>query len=154
MMKTLLLPNIRSGWNTGAFFRTADAFGWDHLYLCGLTPYPPHKEISKTALGADEFVEWSYHLSPLETVQKLKGEGVFLCALELTKNAVPLSHFMPPQDKNFCLIVGNEIDGVSPEILAECDATVYLPMHGKKESLNVSIAGGIAMWEFSSPLEW
>ncbi|MEI7511701.1 MAG: RNA methyltransferase [Candidatus Peregrinibacteria bacterium] len=145
-MPSLLLPNIRSGWNTGAFFRTADAFGWDHLYLCGHTPYPPHKEISKTALGADEFVPWSYHLSAGKLIAELKAKGVFLCALELTADAIPLDSFTPPPNTPLCLIVGNEIDGVAPEILKECDATVFLPMQGKKESLNVSIAGGIAMW--------
>ncbi len=145
-MLSLLLPNIRSGFNTGAFFRTADGFGWDHVYLCGCTPYPPHKEIAKTALGAEQSVSWSYHLSPKKLIDELKAKGFFLCALELTKEAVAIQECTPPPNIPFCLVVGNEIDGVSPEILKECDITVFLPMQGKKESLNVSIAGSVAMW--------
>lgn len=147
MKKSILLPNIRSGWNVGAFFRTADALGFDHVFLAGYTAYPPHKAISKTALGADEFVPWTHFWSIDEAMTHIEEQGYTLVGLELTPDAEFLQTFQFPT--NACLVLGNEVEGISPEILAKMQSTIKIPMQGKKESLNVSIAGSIAMWEMS-----
>ena len=145
IQKSVFLPDIRSGWNVGSFFRTADSLGVSHVYLSGITPYPPHKEISKTALDADIFVPWTYAENSLELLQEIKKSGVRLIAMELTDNAIEISS--ADFSGNICLVMGNEIFGVSDEILKLCDEVVYIPMKGKKQSMNVSIAGSIAMWE-------
>jgi tRNA G18 (ribose-2'-O)-methylase SpoU len=139
----LLAHNVRSLWNVGAFFRTCDALKVEHLYLTGYTGTPPRKEISKTAIGADETVPFSSAKDPLEVLQELKSQGWQIVALELTKDAVHIEKFTP--ENKVCLVVGHELEGVSPEILAICDATVMIPMLGTKESLNVAVATGIAL---------
>lgn len=142
---SIWLPDIRSGWNTGAFFRTADSLGVEKILLSGLTPYPPHKEIAKTALDAEYFVDWSYFSSHENCIEYLKENNIDLIALELTEDAQELTPdiFSSP----CCLVVGNEVSGVPPEILQHAKKTVFIPMKGKKQSMNVSIAGSIAMWE-------
>jgi len=139
----LLAHNIRSLWNVGSFFRTADALGVEKIYLTGYTATPPRREISKTAIGAEEWIEWEYAKDPLEVIAQLKAEGWKLVGLELAEDAISIQDFLP-FDK-VCLVVGHEITGVPEEILAKCDDTVAIPMHGKKESLNVSVAAGIAL---------
>ena len=101
---SLFLPDIRSGFNVGSFFRTADALGIDHIYLSGVSPYPPHKEISKTALGAENMVSWSYHQDSVATLREIVNSGVQIVALELTENAIPLQKFTP--EFPLCLVVG------------------------------------------------
>lgn len=145
MKRVLLLPNIRSGWNVGAFFRTADALGFDHVYLSGYTATPPHKAISKTALGADDFVPWTAFATVQESLDFLKAEGFALIGLELTPDSMSIADAIFPEKS--CLVVGNEIEGIIPEYASQMDMMVQIPMQGKKESLNVSIAGSIAMWE-------
>ncbi len=147
MTKAILLPNIRSGWNVGAFFRTADALGFDHVYLAGYTAQPPHKAISKTALGADAFVPWTGFATVPEAIESLKKEGFTLIGLELTNNAIALQNAHFPEKS--CLVLGNEVEGIIPDFLEKMDIVVQIPMQGKKESLNVSIAGSIAMWEMA-----
>lgn len=147
MQLSVLLNNIRSMHNVGSVFRTSDGAGIDHVYLCGYTPYPPRKEISKTALDADENVSWSYHLNVIDLIKKLKKENVEIVALELTENSVDYREFKPSQ--NTCLILGHETEGVSEEILSLCDKVIKLPMRGKKESLNVSVAYGVAAYELT-----
>lgn len=144
------LPDIRSGWNTGAFFRTADSLGVAKIFLSGFTPYPPHKEIDKTALDADGFVNWSYFADTQKCLEYLKKNKIQLIAMELSDNAEKISAEIFSQP--CCLVMGNEITGVSPEILAQVDKTIYIPMQGKKQSMNVSIAGAIGMWEMTKPL--
>lgn len=142
---SVFLPDIRSGWNVGSFFRTADSLGINHIYLSGITPFPPHKEISKTALDAEVFVPWTYAKNSIKLLQHLKNSGIKLIAMELTDDAIEISS--ADFSGNVCLVMGNEISGVSDEILALCDTIVYIPMKGKKQSMNVSIAGSIGMWE-------
>ncbi len=142
---SVFLPDIRSGWNVGSFFRTADSLGINHIYLSGITPFPPHKEISKTALDAEVFVPWTYAKNSIKLLQHLKNSRIKLIAMELTDDAIEISS--ADFSGNVCLIMGNEISGVSDEILALCDTIVYIPMKGKKQSMNVSIAGSIGMWE-------
>jgi len=144
---SLLLPDIRSGFNVGAFFRTADALGLDHIFLTGLTPYPPHKEIAKTALGAEKSVAWSYHIDAEKLLKKLKVDGVHIIALERSTKAVALEKFMPKFP--LCLIVGNEVQGIREQLMNTAEEIIEIPMRGSKESLNVSIAGSIALWELA-----
>lgn len=139
----LVALNIRSLWNVGSFFRTADAFAVEHVYLAGYTATPPRKEIEKTALGAQAWIPWESVPEPMETLVKLKNEGWQLVALELREGAIELATFEP--SSQVCLIVGNEISGVPEEITSLCDCTVQIPMLGQKESLNVAVATGIAL---------
>lgn len=141
----LLALNIRSLWNVGSFFRTADAFAVEHLYLAGYTAVPPRREISKTALGADAWIPWSAEPEPVATLHTLKSEGWQIVALELTPDAAPLTS--ADMGGQVCLIVGNEIGGVPTEILQLCDQTVHIPMLGRKESLNVAVATGVALYQ-------
>lgn len=140
----LLAHNVRSLWNVGSFFRTCDAMNVEKLYLTGYTGTPPRKEISKTALGAEETVAWETTREPMIILQKLKEEGWSLVALEITEGAVDIHEYRP--DERVCLIVGHELTGVPEDILSLCDATVKIPMLGKKESLNVAVAAGIALY--------
>jgi 23S rRNA (guanosine2251-2'-O)-methyltransferase len=141
-----LLDNIRSLYNVGSMFRTADAAGVRHLYLCGYTPAPPKKEIAKTALGAVDTVPWSHHRDPLDAIRDLKSRGVRLCVLEQTTSAASV-YELAPRDFPLCIVVGNELTGVSPEIIAEADMAIEIPMLGMKHSLNAAVAFGVAMFE-------
>ncbi len=139
----LLAHNVRSLWNVGSFFRTCDAFAIEKIYLTGYTGHPPRKEITKTALGAEESVPWEHASDPLPIVQKLQGDGWSIAPLELTDDAMDFTDFSPPS--KICLIVGHELSGVPQEILAIADSVIKIPMLGKKESLNVAVAAGIAL---------
>jgi tRNA G18 (ribose-2'-O)-methylase SpoU len=139
----LLAHNIRSLWNVGSLFRTCDAMQVEKLYLTGYTGLPPRKEITKTALGAEEFVPWEHFDEPLAILQKLRSEGFSIVSLEQTERSVPLGEFEPQFP--LCLILGNEIKGVREDLLDGSDVIVSIPMLGKKESLNVAVAAGIAL---------
>jgi 23S rRNA (guanosine2251-2'-O)-methyltransferase len=141
-----LLDNIRSLYNVGSIFRTADGARAAGLYLCGYTPHPPRKEIDKTALGATTTVPWQYHRDPLEAIADLKSRGVRICALEHTDGSIPYTA-LTPEMFPLCLVVGNEITGVSPAILAETDCAIEIPMLGTKQSLNAAVAFGIAVFD-------
>lgn len=140
---SLVLPNIRSCHNVGAMFRTADACGFEKLYLCGYTATPPKPQIDKVSLGAETWVPWEHTKDVVVVLQKLKQKGVHIVALEKNNSSVALTtaNYNIP----LALVVGNEVDGVSDDVLALCDQIVHIEMKGKKESLNVSIAAGIAM---------
>jgi len=144
MQKVIILENIRSLHNVGSVLRTCDGAGWDKVYLCGYTGCPPDRRIEKVSLGAEEFIPWEHRDSVGELIEKLKNEGFEICALEQTEKAEDL--FKASFEKNLALIVGNEVEGVEEETLKRCDRHVEIPMHGKKASLNVSIATGIAMY--------
>jgi len=139
----LLAHNIRSLWNVGSFFRTCDCFGVEKLILTGYTATPPRREISKTAIGAEEWIPWEYHEDPKDAILDLSKDGYRIVALEQDKRSVDLSTYKP-QDK-LCLILGHEVLGVSKELLVLSDDIIHIPMHGKKESLNVSVAAGVAL---------
>ena len=141
---SVLAHNIRSLWNVGSFFRTADCFGVEKLYLTGYTAIPPRREISKTALGAEGWIPWEHVEDPKEVLRKLRTAGYRIVGLELTADAVELKAYTPSQKT--CLIVGHEVLGVSKELLSLCDDIVQIPLHGRKESLNVSVALGIALY--------
>ncbi len=142
----VLLDNIRSNYNVGSIFRTSDGAMIEKLYLCGYTPHPPKKEILKTALGSTESVNWEYVKDPKEIVLSLKNKGVKIYSLELTdrsKNYYDVS----TEDFPICIIVGNEITGVSQDLIDLCDHSLEIPQYGIKQSLNVAVAYGIAIFE-------
>ncbi|MGD8404873.1 MAG: RNA methyltransferase [Anaerolineales bacterium] len=143
---SILLDNIRSAWNVGSIFRTADGLGINKLFLCGITPTPENESIQKTSLGAEETVTWDYSRNALETAKKLKTERFNLIALEQDSRAKPLDKIEKVSPQKTILIIGNEVTGVDPEILDLCDQIVHIPMHGQKQSLNVEVAFAIAAY--------
>lgn len=143
---------MRSMHNVGSIFRTADAFAASHVYLCGITATPPHREIRKTAIGAEESVEWTYAQSTVEVVAQLKGTH-HVMALEQTDTSCPLQEFKGT-DKPLALILGNEVDGVGEEVIQLCDRCLEIPQFGTKHSFNVSVSCGIAIWEIARKQAW
>jgi 23S rRNA (guanosine2251-2'-O)-methyltransferase len=142
-----LLDNIRSVYNVGAMLRTADGAGIRHLHLCGITATPDHPRVAKTALGAEDAVPWSAHPNSLDVADELKGRGYALWALESGERAEPLFGAGPaPQGTPLALVVGNELAGIDPALLARCDRVLYIPMAGVKGSLNAAVAFGIAAY--------
>ena len=148
--RIIVLDNIRSLSNVGAFFRTADAFRIGELFLCGITACPPHREIHKTALGADETVKWRYFETTEAACQQLKTEGYRIFAVEQVENSVPLQDF--GFEPHTAYILGNEVEGVSEEALPYCEAAIELPQEGTKHSINVSVCAGIVMWKLFEKL--
>jgi tRNA G18 (ribose-2'-O)-methylase SpoU len=142
----VVLNSIRSNYNVGAIFRTSDGAMIEKLYLCGYTPCPLKKEVMKTALGSTESVKWEYVKDAKTVINELKTKGVKIVALELTENSYPY-YELTSQSFPICLIVGNEITGVSQELLDLCDASIEIPQYGIKQSLNVAVAYGIAIFE-------
>ena len=146
----IVLDNIRSLSNVGAFFRTADAFRIGELMLCGITACPPHREIHKTALGADETVKWRYFDTIESACQQLKAEGYRIFAIEQVEDSVPLQDFV--FEPHTAYILGNEVEGVSEEALPYCEGAIELPQEGTKHSINVSVCAGIVMWKLFEQL--
>lgn len=145
-----LLDNIRSAWNVGSILRSADGFRFAHVYLCGITPTPDNEAVSKTSLGAEDSVLWSYHKDAVKLVQGWKVQGWKVYGLEEDARAVKLGNarFLPYENEGEVLIVGNEVTGVDPDLLDLCDQIIYIPMRGEKKSFNVAIAFGIAAFAF------
>lgn len=141
-----MADNIRSIYNVGSIFRTSDAALIEKLYLTGYTPYPPRQEIEKVALGATEAVPWEYIKSPLEAVKKIKEQGIKIVPLEITENSRNYTE-INKEDFPLCLILGNELTGVSNDIIAVSDFSIEIPQYGFKHSINVSVAYGIAVME-------
>ncbi len=139
----VLVDNVRSAWNVGSILRTADGFGFGHAFLCGITPTPEQAEVRKTALGAEQFVTWSQHKDAVKLVERLKKEGWRVWALEFAEGALPIRG-VEGDGRKTVLIVGSEVTGVDPGLLALADQIVYLPMHGQKRSFNVAVAFGAA----------
>ncbi len=143
----LLLDNVRSLHNVGSAFRTADAFSCERIVLTGITGTPPHREIHKTALGATESVSWSYVDRPEEAARKLKAEGYKLMVVEQTTGSQPLEEFAVESTGKLCVVFGNELNGVSEEVIALADGAIVIPQSGTKHSLNISVCVGIVCWE-------
>jgi 23S rRNA (guanosine2251-2'-O)-methyltransferase len=142
---SILLDNVRSMYNVGAFFRTADAAGVEKLFLCGITSHPPKRAIGKTALGAEERVAWEHAWDPLPLVAALGARNYEIAAIETTVHAVDLFDWKPRFP--VCLVFGHEVEGIRPEIAERCETHVRIPMLGIKHSLNVATAGGVAIYE-------
>jgi 23S rRNA (guanosine2251-2'-O)-methyltransferase len=141
----VLLDNVRSLYNVGAFFRTSDAARVESLYLCGITGRPPQRAISKTALGAEETVPWEHSWDPLPVAARLRERGYEMAAIETTVHAVDLFEWRPHFP--VCIVFGHEVEGVRPELSRLCDTHVRIPMLGSKHSLNVAVAGGVVVYE-------
>ena len=144
----VLLDNIRSAWNVGSILRSADGFGLSHAYLCGITPTADNEAVTKTSLGAEDSVPWSYHRDAVKLVRGLKTEGWRVYGLEEDVRALDISHVESVIDRvqRMVLIIGNEVTGVDPELLDLCDRVFYIPMRGEKRSFNVAIAFSIAAY--------
>lgn len=143
----LLVDNVRSMHNIGSFFRTGDAFGIEEIILAGITGCPPHPEIAKTALGAEESVAWRYVNSAVSEIRRLKDAGWKICVLEQAHGSVPLDQFKPIAGEQYVLVCGNEVEGVDQKIVDEADTILEIPQCGVKHSLNVSVSTGIALWQ-------
>ena len=147
----LILPDIRSCHNVGAMFRTADACGVTKLFLVGYTPVPPRPQIDKVSLGAETWMPWEHRANLKVLIRGLKKKGVEIIGLEKNNSSINIKEIGDKRykinKKDIALIVGNEVEGISEDILKLCDVVVHIPMYGKKESLNVSVAAGIGMYE-------
>lgn len=141
----VICHNIRSLHNVGSIFRTAEGVGATKIYLCGYTGSPPRREISKVALGAEDLIPWEHHAHTWRLIARLKNEGIKIVALEQSPHSIDYQKFTPRFP--LALLLGTEIKGLSKEILKRTDATIEIPMYGQKESLNVSVAAGIALYE-------
>lgn len=146
----IVIDNVRSALNVGSIFRTADALGCEAVYICGISATPPHKEVHKTAIGATESVDWKYFESTLEAVQHLHDQEYAVYAIEQTDESVPLHTFQPAGKT--AIILGNEVKGVSSEVLPDVDGAIEIEQFGTKHSFNVSVCCGIAAWSISRAL--
>ncbi|OGU42203.1 MAG: RNA methyltransferase [Ignavibacteria bacterium GWB2_35_12] len=143
---SLMIVNVRSLYNVGSIFRTADSARLSQLILCGYTPYPPRKEIDKTALGATESVPWKYYKTAKNAISELKSKGIKVIAVEITDKKRSYDT-LTKSDFPLCLVLGNELTGLDDKVLSECDDAIEIPMFGVKHSLNVSVAAGIVTFE-------
>jgi len=144
----LLLDNIRSLHNVGAAFRTSDAFLLNKIYLCGITGTPPNRELHKSALGAEDTVEWEYVENSVQAVAKIKQEGWKIISIEQAQGSTLLQNFIPHKNERYCFVFGNEVFGVEEEIIHLSDSIVEIPQFGTKHSFNVSVSMGIVLWDY------
>jgi len=149
----IVLDNIRSLNNIGSVFRTCDAFLVEKIYLCGITAKPPHKDIHKTALGSTETVTWEYVEDTMDLVNRLKAQKIKICSVEQAENATMLNAFSPEKDTTYALVFGNEVKGVSQQVVSASDVILEIPQFGTKHSLNISVSAGIVIWDVFSKLK-
>jgi 23S rRNA (guanosine2251-2'-O)-methyltransferase len=145
----IILDSIRSLNNIGSFFRTADAFNIEKIYLCGISATPPHREIQKTALGATETIQWEHRTSILDLVMELKAQKITVASIEQTEKTTKLHEIKDIPFQKIALVFGNEVDGVDQHVINASDYIIEIPQFGTKHSLNVSVCAGVVMWEFS-----
>lgn len=143
----VILDEVRSLHNIGSVFRTSDAFLVERIYLCGITATPPHPEMHKTALGAEDTVDWKYVKHTLEAVEELHNEGYTVLAIEQVEGSTMLDELELEPDKKYAIVMGNEVKGVQQEVIDACDGCIEIPQYGTKHSLNVSVTTGIVLWE-------
>lgn len=148
----VVLDNIRSLNNIGSVFRTSDAFRIEKIYLCGITATPPHKDIQKTALGSTESVDWEYAESSLALLKKLQSNDIQVLSIEQAEKATMLNEFTPKKNQKYALVFGNEVKGVSQEVVNNSDQVIEIPQYGTKHSLNVSVSCGVVLWDVFSKL--
>ena len=148
----VVLDNIRSLHNIGAVFRTSDAFKVESVYLCGITACPPHPEIHKTALGAEDTVNWIYCEDTVEAVENLKQQNYIVCAIEQVENSIMLDELVLDKPNKYAVVLGNEVKGVQQEVVDKCNICIEIPQYGTKHSLNVSVTTGIVIWDFFKQL--
>lgn len=147
---TVVLDDVRSMYNIGSVFRTADAFRVEQIVLCGITATPPHNEIHKTALGAEESVAWRYEPDALAAVKRLQSEGVTVLAIEQAHDSTMLPDFRPDATQRYAIVMGNEVKGVRQDVVDTADGCIEIPQWGTKHSMNVSVTAGIVMWTFAN----
>lgn len=150
----VVLDNVRSMNNVGSAFRTADAFSIEKMHLCGITGRPPHREINKTALGATDSVDWEYYKEPAEVIRHLQDKGCTIISVEQTDRSVLLNDFTPRSDTPYGIVFGNEVFGVSNEVIDLTDIAIEIPQFGTKHSLNISVSIGIVLWHFYQHLDY
>jgi len=148
----VVLDNVRSMHNIGSIFRTSDGFAIEQICLCGITAQPPHREIEKTALGATQSVNWSYFNDPVQAIEHLRGQGYHIIAIEQAENSIMLNNFTPANNEKYALIFGNEVNGVSNEVMQKIDACIEIPQFGTKHSFNIVVSAGIVLWDFFSKI--
>lgn len=148
----IVLDNIRSLNNIGSVFRTSDAFLVEKIYLCGITAQPPHNDIRKTALGSTETVDWEYVEDTLQIVKRLKTSGVKICSIEQAENATMLNDFIPQPNTKYALVFGNEVKGVSQDVVNASDEVLEIPQYGTKHSLNIAVSCGVVVWDLFSKI--
>lgn len=148
----IVLDNVRSLHNVGAVFRTSDAFLVEAVYLCGITSTPPNAEIHKTALGAEDTVDWKYFEHTEDALLELKKKNYVRCAVEQAEGSTMLPNLTVDRDRKYAVILGNEVKGVQQKVIDESDLCIELPQYGTKHSLNVSVTAGIVIWEFAMKL--
>jgi 23S rRNA (guanosine2251-2'-O)-methyltransferase len=148
----VVLDNVRSMHNIGSIFRTSDGFAVEQVCLCGISAQPPHREIEKTALGATQSVDWTYHADVIEGVKQLKDEGYRIIAIEQAENSTMLNEFSPVEGEKYALVFGNEVNGVSDEVMAIADGCIEIPQFGTKHSFNIVVSAGIVLWDFFAKL--
>ena len=148
----VVLDNIRSLNNIGSIFRTSDAFRIQKIYLCGISAIPPHKDIQKTALGSTESVDWEYAENTLALVKKLQSNDIQVLSIEQAEKATMLNEFKPKKKQTYALVFGNEVKGVSQEVVSQSDQVIEIPQFGTKHSLNISVNCGIVLWDVFSKL--
>ena len=148
----IILDNVRSLNNVGSIFRTADAFRVKHIYLCGITATPPHKDIQKTALGSTDSVDWSYAENTQSIIKKLQSEKVKVIAIEQAENSTKLQSFVPQKKTTYALVFGHEVKGVSQDVVSRCDGIIEIPQYGTKHSLNVAVSSGVVLWDLFSKI--
>jgi len=148
----VVLDNVRSLHNVGSVFRTGDAFRVERIMLCGITATPPSAEIHKTALGAEDVVEWQYFASTMDAVAALRSEGFKVFAIEQCEGSVALQDFMAEPGTRYAVVLGNEVKGVQQEVVDASDGAIEIPQFGTKHSLNVSVTAGMVIWEFAKKL--
>lgn len=150
----VVLDNVRSLHNVGSVFRTGDAFRVESVVLCGITATPPQPEIHKTALGAEDVVEWKYYASTVEAVEELRSAGYDIFSIELCDGSIALQDFVAEPGKRYAVILGNEVKGVQQAVVDMSDGAIEIPQFGTKHSLNVSVTAGMVIWEFAKKLGW
>lgn len=152
MPLVVVMDEVRSMYNVGAVFRTADAFRVAGIYLCGITAVPPHPEIHKTALGAEDTVEWRHFPTTREAVDSLRADGFTVLSVEQAEGSTMLQDMRIEKGRKYAIVMGNEVKGVKQEIVDICDSCLEIPQFGTKHSLNVSTTAGIVIWEFAKKL--
>lgn len=145
----VVLDHVRSLYNVGSVFRSSDAFRIEHVFLCGITARPPHPEIHKTALGAEESVPWRYFNQTMDAIVWLKEQGYVVLAVEQCEGSTPLQDFHREVGRKYAVVLGNEVKGVQQEVVDHCDGCLEIPQYGTKHSLNVSVAAGIVLWHLT-----
>ena len=150
---TVILDNVRSQHNIGSVFRTADSFFIEKIILCGICAVPPTPEIHKSALGAEFSVDWQYYKNTSEAVTALKEEGYIIISVEQAENSIMLHNFEPDPDKKYALVFGNEVKGVSQDVVDMSDSVLEIPQFGTKHSLNISVSAGAVLWECCKKLK-